>query len=285
MIKYSTISGMENKEWWEFIVNGDEEIITSLAGLYDGIEGTETIAPDRVKINIFDFRENAEEISREFSQQFKTGNLSQVKSKNWVQNCDDILAPLTINEITIIPIRSEADKCPTSTKSPLWLIPGMGFGTGHHATTRMITELLQTINITTPSTIIDIGTGSGILSLVAEKLFPNAKILGFDNDEAAIQNALDNQKLNVPSKVQFQIIDASSLNTELKYDLVIANLYAEALVDLGKVISSISKKWLFISGIMESKWNNVEKEFSKYGFTLHTMKCEDAWVAAALFKV
>jgi ribosomal protein L11 methyltransferase len=149
------------------------------------------------------------------------------------------LPPLEIGKFRITPIQSFKL---ASSDNEILIIPGMGFGTGHHETTRDVIYLMQQIDDEI-KTVLDFGTGSGILSIVASKLFKPSKLVALDNDEEALKNAEENPSMN-----NVEAITTTNFPDD-NYDLILANVYAEVLIDL----KLFRGKWCLLSGILKEK--------------------------------
>ncbi|WP_054251948.1 50S ribosomal protein L11 methyltransferase [Neofamilia massiliensis] len=157
------------------------------------------------------------------------------------------------------------------------LDPGMAFGTGGHETTRMCLELLQKY-LKADDKILDIGCGSGILS-VAGKLLGASKVIGADLDEKAVEISKKNADHN-KADVDFK---TSNLFSEIdsKGDLIIANIVAEIIVVLIDQVRDYLEAdgTLICSGIIEEKSALVEEALEKNGFELVEKMTENEWVA------
>jgi len=141
------------------------------------------------------------------------------------------------------------------------IIPqGLAFGSGQHATTRMC---LQEVMMAMPfDSILDLGTGSGILSIAAAKS-GCLKVDAFDYDPTAIRVAKENNILN-KLKIPFKVATLEKVRLRQKYDVVIANLFSELLIQNAKAISSWIQRQghLIISGIRKNQQKEVKKAFS-----------------------
>lgn len=158
--------------------------------------------------------------------------------------------------------------------------PGMAFGTGTHETTRLCLEFLidqysSPQEISPNLSLIDIGSGSGILAITAAKL-GFKKILGIDNDSDAIENALLNSKKNsLSDSISFKQIELAKV-TNSHYQCVIANIQADVLLLNSSVIINLLCKQnssLILSGILNYEVAHVIKAYQK-DLTTHGLNCK-----------
>ena len=191
-----------------------------------------------------------------------------VPDKNWTQSTQELLQPLTIDSITVIPISSVEDLPSVKDPQKLYIIPGMGFGTGHHPTTQSIISLLQSSALTekiqkfSPLQVFDFGTGSGLLAIAIQQLYPAALITAIDNDFAALENAQENAHINNCGSITFIIGDSPS--TDRVYQLIVANIYAEVLVQHESALHNqlSASGILILSGIMNEKQALIDQQFT-----------------------
>jgi ribosomal protein L11 methyltransferase len=209
----------------------------------------------------------------------------EVTQQNWSEQCPELWLPIQAGDIKILPVQSPAD---TQAVSPdtLKIIPGLGFGTGHHPTTRMILTVLSQLKTAgnfTPTSALDIGTGSGILAIAATRLF-NIEVQAFDIDPAALLNARDNCELN-------STLDTVHLSTtpieEMRgeYDLIIGNLYGEVLIQMAPEVSRLAarKCTVVLSGITDLVRNLVVEAYTQGDrWTIIEEYVEDSWVCLVL---
>lgn len=155
--------------------------------------------------------------------------------------------------------------------------PSMGFGTGHHATTRMCLRLLSEIDVS-DQTVLDLGTGSGVLSMAAA-LSGARRVVGIDVDEDAIGSAEASARLNtLPDTITFQVSDFRKA-PPTPADLVLANLTGGMLTSSAGAIAALVRTGgcLMVSGFDESESASVRRAFS--GFAEEARLVEDQWVA------
>ena len=148
------------------------------------------------------------------------------------------------------------------------LDPGLAFGTGTHPTTQLsLTALEQTIRGN--ESVLDVGTGSGVLS-IASKLLGASKVTAFDIDEMATRVAKENIALN-PTIGEIEVFENNLLvGVNQKSDLIVANILAEILLQMPEdAYRNLNDDGsLILSGIIESKANEVKEAYEKVGFTL-----------------
>ncbi|MDO5021811.1 MAG: 50S ribosomal protein L11 methyltransferase [Eubacteriales bacterium] len=161
--------------------------------------------------------------------------------------------------------------------------PGLAFGTGLHETTAMCLTLIE--EKLKGGSLLDIGTGSGILSIAAAKLGAT-NVLGIDRDNLAVEAAENNIKINnVEDKVKISMGDlAKGINT--RFDLVVSNILAEAIVQLIPSLSGLlNKNGFFIaSGIVRDKEGIVIESLEQHGFMVEKIMHKADWTAIVAYK-
>jgi ribosomal protein L11 methyltransferase len=214
-----------------------------------------------------------------------------VPDENWAQRSQDNLSAVTMGRVTIAPPWSA--KAPESTSGATPLVetdgaraitvviqPSMGFGTGHHATTRLCIRALQCLDVK-ERFVLDVGTGSGVLALAARALGAS-RALGIDNDEDAIQSANENLELNPHlDGVQFVVSDAQATSLP-SADIVTANLTGAALTRMATQLLLAVRPGgaLVVSGVMSEERDDVVRAFA--GVTVEWEAQEDNWVGITL---
>jgi ribosomal protein L11 methyltransferase len=215
---------------------------------------------------------------RELTPRFEVSAID-VPDDDWARRSQENLTPVTVGRLTVLP---RAGAHPTHPDSiAIVVIPSMGFGTGHHATTRLCLAALQQLPLAGKD-VLDVGTGSGVLALAARGLGA-ARVIGIDSDPDAIESARDNLALNPEvTDVDFAIADLSASQLP-RADVVTANLTGALLMRsspllLGAVRGSGA---LVLSGILTSERDAVCESFAPSGVVVWE-RAEDEWVGLVL---
>lgn len=162
------------------------------------------------------------------------------------------------------------------------LDPGRAFGTGSHSTTSLCVKLLEELEDIENSNVLDVGTGSGILMIAAEKLGAS-KVVGVDIDELAVEAAEENLILNNVSESKYRVLKGDLISTlkNEKFDIVVANILADVLLILLKDISLVVKEKgkIILSGIVDEKLDLVKNEIERLGYEILEIKEDKEWRA------
>ena len=161
--------------------------------------------------------------------------------------------------------------------------PSMGFGTGHHATTRMCLRLLSEIDVA-DATVLDLGTGSGVLSMAAA-LMGARSVVGIDIDQDAIDSAETSARMNtLPDTIAFQVLDFRN-DPPKPADLVLANLTGGMLTSSAASIAALVRPGgqLILSGFDHTEVDGVSLN-AFAGFTERNRLTEDNWIALLLHR-
>ena len=185
----------------------------------------------------------------------------------WVNAYKEHFKPWSFKSFHWIPIWLENKYLTPLNHNYLYLDPGMAFGTGNHETTRLCLEEVLNIesNLNSKSSLLDLGCGSGIISLTASKL-GYEPVLGIDIDEDAIRISKENAVLNsIKSDVNFSVGQLNKLLTRAKFDVVIANIQTDLLIKhADKIVKCLSKKGILIlSGILKTETKSVVNHYKE----------------------
>ena len=237
--------------------------------------------------NIEDAKKNEIFIKEKLNELNITNNTSlrELEEDNYLHAYQEFLKPIKIGEITIIPA-SKSNYPELDNKNNIFIAKQYAFGTGIHETTMLAMEMLYEYskkhNIENNS-IIDVGCGSGILSLMA-KLLGSNNITAIDNDLAAVNCTLDNMKYNEIVLNRVEENTASSLvNENQKYDIVIANIETDILIEIMTYLVKLSNSSIILSGILKIKFDNMNTEIEKYNnINIILKKEKNEWMSLLL---
>ena len=216
---------------------------------------------------------------------------SQTEDKDWINNWKQYFHQFYVDDILIVPTWEEV-KAEDKDKMILHIDPGTAFGTGMHETTQLVIRQLK--KYVTPDTeMLDVGTGSGILGIVALKL--GAKhVLGTDLDPCAVPAVAENKEANQIVDETFDmvignIIDDKAIQDQAgyeKYDIVTANILADVLIPLTPVIVNQMKKgaYYITSGILDVKEEVVVEAVKAAGLTVVEVTHQGEWVSVTARK-
>lgn len=205
-----------------------------------------------------------------------------VNDDDWVNNWKQYYKPIHAGRVTIVP--EWIDYTPEQGEYIVKIDPGMAFGTGEHESTKMCLMLLQALGVDGKS-VIDVGTGSGILALASAKLGAS-HVEAYDIDDNAVKSAVENSALNGFGD-KIYVANANLLDkTTGKFDIVLANITADVLITLSKTLGDYMKDdgVVIVSGIILKREEDVKQAFIRAGFTVEERMNMGEWVAFRLGK-
>ena len=211
---------------------------------------------------------------------------SQTEDKDWINNWKEHFKQFYVDDILIIPSWEEV-KAKDKDKMIIHIDPGTAFGTGMHETTQLCIRQLKKY-VTKTTKILDVGTGSGILSIIALKLGAKSAV-GTDLDPCAKTAVEENKEANQVPTDSFammigNIIEDREVQDEVGYeiyDIVVANILADVLIPLTPVIvNQLKTGGIYItSGIIEDKEEAVKAAIIKVGLTIEEITYQGEWVS------
>ena len=206
-----------------------------------------------------------------------------VDDANWNENWKKYFKAFEIGEkLAICPSWESYDN--KDNRTVISLDPGAAFGTGSHATTSLCLEILEK-RVTNDTTVLDIGTGSGILAIAADLLGAKSAI-GVDIDAQSVKTAIANAEINgVSEKTEFLVGDLAE-KVSGQYDIVCANIVADVVMRLFDNVANFMKDdgILIVSGIIDMRALEVEKSAIEHGFKITESLMREEWHAYVLTK-
>jgi ribosomal protein L11 methyltransferase len=158
-------------------------------------------------------------------------SFSRLENKNWNTQWETNFQPVIINHLVDktpwVAIRAHFHKQIRDIRHELVITPKMSFGTGHHATTSMVIKMMSGLDFA-GKTVLDFGTGTGILAILSEKLGAS-KVIAIDNDDQCIKNASENFDSN--NCLHVELFEASTVNVDIKFDIILANIIKGVILD------------------------------------------------------
>ena len=160
------------------------------------------------------------------------------------------------------------------------LDPKQAFGTGHHATTHLLIEWLENLSCLTGGRVLDVGTGSGILSMVAIRLGA-LSALGIDHDVVAIDCAKEYAEVNGFTKeLELRSCRINEL-ADQTFEVIVANIDRKTIVEISPEFSRFrsSATQLFLSGLLKEDEADIVKQCTNQGWTQETIREREGWIA------
>ena len=262
-----------------FIVSGEglsDMLIAILSDAgYDGFEETENELLAYIPVSQFD-ASFLESISEEYNISYQT---SIIPKQNWNQVWESNFEPVIIDDYCTI--RASFHDIKVNTKYDIIVTPKMSFGTGHHATTQLMMLLMKNIYFEGLK-VVDFGTGTGVLAILAEKL--GAKdIIAIDNDEWAVTNAKENVVNNACITINVSQASINEIEFE-KVDIILANINRHILImymqELANRLSTTGS--LLISGLLKDDKEIILASVENVGLKLKEFKEQNNWIAMTL---
>ena len=206
-------------------------------------------------------------------------SLAGVAEEDWAESWKQYYHPVPIGRVTIVP--SWQEYTPSRDELIVKMDPGMAFGSGTHETTRLAVLLLQEV-ISGGETLLDVGCGSGILSIVSSKLGASS-CRAYDIDPVAVRVARENVLADGAENIT---CDVSDLLKQVQapaggFDIAVANIVADILLRLAPDIGSHLHRGsaYIVSGIISSRLDDVRCEMLARGFTEEKVISENDWYA------
>jgi len=215
-------------------------------------------------------------ILNEISFKYQTPYTSEkIAETNWNQIWESNFEPVIVEDH--VAIRADFHQPIANTKFEIVITPKMSFGTGHHATTYMMIELMKEIDLTGKS-VLDFGTGTGILAILAEKSGAK-KIDAIDNDDWSIANAEENFAKNNCKKIVLR--KASDALSEMKFDVILANINKNVILEnfvlLCDQLNKNSK--ILFSGLLQEDKDEILSIATDLRLKLEKELIRNNWIA------
>jgi ribosomal protein L11 methyltransferase len=203
--------------------------------------------------------------------------ITRVAQQNWNEAWEGSFEPVRVGNF--VSVRAAFHNADKTVQHEIIITPKMSFGTGHHATTFLMMEEMQHLNFNNKK-VVDFGTGTGVLAILAEKLGAS-NILAIDNDDWSITNAIENIDANECTKVK--IVKDEVMSSTFNADIILAN------INLNIIISNLAtlKKHLagdgvvLLSGLLVSDKDRISNELLRQGLVIVKIVEKDNWIVVS----
>lgn len=267
-----------NHQYWDYV---DEDLMAQKRG---NSRITFYLTPDEAGINtVAQIRIAMAELKQahpEYAPLLLT--MDNVSDSDWENNWQQFYKPMEIGErLLVIP---EWETCDPKGRITVTLNPGLTFGTGSHATTRLCLRTLDKL-VCGGETVLDLGCGSGILSIAALRLGAS-HAFACDIDDKCVDVAYENAALNGIGKETYtvrwgDVTKDSQLQKEMGggYDIVVANIVADVIIALSTEVRPYLKDngYFLTSGIIDDRADEVESALRSAGWEIIERNCDEGW--------
>ena len=258
-----------NRDYWDYIDEDFQQRLQGLSRVKIYLEDTDTAGLSRL-----------EDAVKELGLPM---NVAALPETNWEESWKDNYPAVEVGKNLIVVPYWQADE--TNGRTPIILDPGLTFGTGAHASTQMVMEAMEE-SVTEGYRCLDLGSGSGILSLAALRLGAKSAI-GVDIDPKAEDIARENAAYNGFAAPEFtaltgNVTEDTALMEQLsrqEYDLVLVNIVADVIIGLSPVLPRFltENSTLICSGILDVRLDDVTAALQKAGLTITSVRAKEDW--------
>ena len=259
----------ENRAYWDYI---DENLQQQLQGL------------SRIKLYLEDTdKAGLDRLNKAADKLGLKPITAELPETNWEESWKDNYPAVEVGENLIVVPYWQADE--TNGRTPIILDPGLTFGTGAHASTQMVMEAMEQ-TVTEGFHCLDLGSGSGILSLAALRLGA-ASAIGVDIDPKAEDIARENAAYNGFAAPEFSALtgnvteDVALMDqlSQKEYDLVLVNIVADVIIGLAPILPKFltERSTLICSGILDVRLEEVKAALEQAGLTVTGIRQKEDW--------
>ena len=270
----------ENRAYWDYIDESLQQKLVNLSQIKLYLDAEDKAALSRLQDLIARLKRSDPE--------GKLGSLtlsySLLPETNWEESWKENYPPQEIGK-TLVVLPYWLEDSDTQGRLPIILDPGLTFGTGAHPSTQMVMEVMENLSLA-DTCCLDLGSGSGILSIAALRLGAKESI-GIDIDPKAEDIARTNAGFNGFSPPKFTALTGNLLQDKplmdklscRQYDLVLVNIVADVIIGLTPILPGLLKEngTLICSGILDTRLSDVHSALSRAGFTSRQTYEKEEW--------
>ena len=262
----------QNRQYWDYV---DQELLDRMKGV------------TRVKFYVTDDADGRAQLAQYTHGLDCEYTVTSLSDNDWAYSWQKYYKPLSIGERLYVVPQWEKEKPVPDGRVPFYLNPGLTFGTGSHASTQLCLEGVEA-HTKQGDTVLDLGCGSGILSIAALVLGAS-HALAVDIDPKAVDVAYENAALNGIGKDRYtvragDILTDTALAAEIarqRYPLVLANIVADVIIPLSAHVPDLlTQDGIFLcSGIIDTRAHEVEAALERNGLKIIKKREKNGWVA------
>ncbi len=204
---------------------------------------------------------------------------TEIQHRNWNEEWERSIQPIQVSDRFVI--TPSWHPVTDSAKTVIIIDPKMTFGTGYHETTRLMIRMMEQY-VRPDTTVLDVGTGTGILAIAAVQLGA-ARAVGIDIDEWSMDNGIENaQRNHVADRIDIRI-GSMDVVTESSFDVILANIIRNTILELlDEMLAKIALKGtILFSGLLTTDREIITDALSKRGFNVITVLQENDWIGMA----
>ena len=258
-----------NRDYWDYIDEDFQQRLQGLSHIKLYLEDTDTAGMKRLESTV-------QKLDLPM-------NVKALEETNWEESWKDNYPAVEVGKNLIVVPYWDAEN--TNGRTPVILDPGLTFGTGAHASTQMVMETMEDL-VRPGFRCVDLGSGSGILSLAALRLGA-ASAIGIDIDPKAEDIARENAAYNGFAAPEFTALTGNvtedkdlmaQLSTQ-EYDLVLVNIVADVIIGLAPILPEFltENSILICSGILDVRLDDVTAALEQVGLTVTAVKAKEDW--------
>lgn len=248
---------------------------------FEGFEEEDNVLIASIQAQNFDdtMREEMEQMLFKYGEAHIVSE-ELIAPQNWNEQWEQSIRPQTIGKFYVRP--TWGPEIDDDELIELLIDPKMAFGTGYHATTRLLLEWIPEV-VKEGADILDAGTGTGILAIAALKVGASSAF-GFDIDEWSKDNAEENMELNKVQNFEVELGSIEVIPEGKQYDVILANINRNALMELIPLLSHFLKPGgkLMLSGLLTTDESTILAITNTLNFKHHATRQLDEWIALHL---
>lgn len=264
----------ENRQYWDYV---DDQLLAQMRGVC------------RIKFYVTDDEDGRRQLARYLTGVDRPYATVPLKEHDWAHSWQKYYRPFPVGQRLYVVPQWEKDTPVPDDRVPLYLNPGLTFGTGSHASTQLCLEGVEAAT-QAGDLVLDLGCGSGILSIAALRLGA-ARAVAVDIDPKAVGVAYENAALNDIGRDRYLVRAGDALSdaglrrelSENRYPLVLANIVADVIIPLAPLARELmTEDGLFLcSGIIDGRGAEVATALEEAGLTVVEKREKNGWIALA----